>query len=225
MVIARLKMTRSKIDLTFKQESQKMAATPDLLKNSVHFQQLSDEERAALSEICRPLTLPKKTRLTASGDAFDHVFVLTAGLLRWYFDSDEGIENNIFLTSEKEDSIIIGIPEFYDEQRRTKYNIEAVMDTQLLLFPKDTFEELAFQHRGIYQLYIKSLKVIIGALRNRTEQLCCQSPNTRYESFLKNRSFVTRNASRKHIANFLGITPNSLSRLTARIHKRKPPKK
>lgn len=202
-----------------------MAAPLELLKHLELFHQLNNDEHVALSEICRPLFLPKKSRLVESGEMFDHVFVMTTGLLRWYFDSDEGTENNIFLTSEKEHAVIIGIPEFYDEQRKTKYNIEAVMDTQLLLFPKDAFEELAFQYRGIYQFYIKSLKVTIDALRNRTEQLCSQSPNTRYEIFLKNRSFITRNASRKHIANFLGITPNSLSRLTARVHKKTHPKK
>ncbi|MDQ6477218.1 Crp/Fnr family transcriptional regulator [Dyadobacter sp. LHD-138] len=202
-----------------------MAAQPELLKDLELFRHLSDEEHVALSAICRLLFLPKKSRLVESGEMFDHVFVMTSGLLRWYFDSDEGTENNIFLTSEKEHAIIIGIPEFYDEQRKTKYNIEAVMDTQLLLFQKDAFEELAFQYRGIYQFYIKSLKITIDALRNRTEQLCSQSPNTRYETFLKNRSFITRNASRKHIANFLGITPNSLSRLTARLHKKTHQKK
>lgn len=202
-----------------------MAVPLELLKNSAPFQQLTDQELTALSEICRPMILAKKSKLVESGSMFDHVFVLTAGLLRWYFDSDAGSENNIFLTSEKEHPMIVGIPEFYDEQRQTKYNIEAVMDTQLLMFPKGAFEELAFQHRGIYQFYIKSLKVVISALRNRTEQLCCQSPDTRYETFLANRPFITKNASRKHIANFLGITPNSLSRLTARVHKKKHSKK
>lgn len=67
--------------------------------------------------------------------------------------------------------------------------------------------------------------MIIGTLRNRTEQLCSDSPSARYEVFLKNRPYITRNANRKYIANFLGITPNSLSRLTARIQKKPPPKK
>lgn len=202
-----------------------MKTSIELLKDLEPFHQLNDEERVALSEIGRPLFLQKKSKLIESGKMFDHVFVLTTGLLRWYLDSDEGTENNIFLTSEKEYAVVVGIPEFYDEQRKTKYNIEAVMDTQLLLFPKEAFEELAFQYRGIYHFYIKSLKSIIDALRNRTEQLCSQSPDTRYETLLKNRPFLTKNANRKHIANFLGITPNSLSRLTSRVQKKHTKKK
>lgn len=197
----------------------------DLLKQLKQLQQLSDEEQIELSKICKPLFLPKKAKLTTAGNKFDSIFILTTGLLRWYFYSDDGTENNVFLTSEADYAIIVGIPEHYSDQRETKYTVEAVLDTQLLLFSKDSFEELAFQYKGIFQFYIKSLKTIIDALRTRTEQLCSDSPSARYEGFLKDRSYITRNTNRKYIANFLGITPNSLSRLTARIHKKNPPKK
>lgn len=202
-----------------------MSTQLEILKHLEQLHQLNDEERLELSKICKPLFLPKKTKVVKSDDRFVYVFVLTTGLLRWYFYSEDGTENNVFFTSEADDAVIVGIPEYYADQRETKYTIEAVMDTQLLLFPKDRFEDLAFQYKGIFQFYIKSLKIIIDVLRIRTEQLCSDSPSTRYEDFLKARSYITKNTNRKYIANFLGITPNSLSRLTARIHKKPPPKK
>ncbi|TDQ73443.1 Crp/Fnr family transcriptional regulator [Sphingobacterium yanglingense] len=186
---------------------------------------LNQEERIELSAICKPVFLPKRTTLVQSGDRFDYVFVLATGLLRWFFYSEDGTENNIFLTSEAHKDVIIGIPDYYTDQKDTKYNVESVIDTQLFLFQKDRLEELAFQYKGIFRFYIESLKVTIDTLRIRTEQLCSDSPSDRYEDFLKDRSFVTQNANRKHIANFLGITPNSLSRLSARINKKTPPKK
>lgn len=195
-----------------------------LLKHLDRLHQLNDEEHTELSKICKPHFLSKKSNLVKTGDTFDYVFVLTNGLLRWYFDSDDGTENNVFFTSEQDDPIIIGIPEFYEGLRETKYTVEAVVDTQLLLFPKDRFEELAFQHRGIFQFYIKSLKVVGTMLRYRIEQFCSDSPSNRYENFIKRRTFISRNTNRKYIANFLGITPNSLSRLTARLYKNNSPK-
>ena len=197
----------------------------DILAYLEDIPELNQEERMELSAICKPVFLPKKTTLVQSGDRFDYVFVLTTGLLRWFFYSEDGTENNIFLTSEAHKDVIIGIPDYYTDQKDTKYNVESVIDTQLLLFQKDRLEELAFQHKGIFRFYIESLKVTIDTLRIRTEQLCSDSPSDRYEDFLKDRSFVTQNANRKHIANFLGITPNSLSRLSARINKKTPPKK
>ena len=87
------------------------------------------------------------------------------------------------------------------------------------------FEEAAFQNRGIYNVYLKSLKQIISILKVRTEQFCSTSPHSRYEEFLETRPFTSQNANRKYIANFLGITPNSLSRMTARIHKKRNERK
>lgn len=197
----------------------------ELLKHLEHIHQLNDDERHELAKICKPLYLSKKTKLVESDDMFNYVFVLTTGLLRWYFFSEDGTENNVFFSSEADHAVIIGIPEYYADQRETKYTIEAILNTQLLLFPKDKFEELAFQHKGIFKFYVKSLKTIINTLRIRTEQLCSDSPSTRYEDFLKARSYITQNTNRKYIANFLGITPNSLSRLSARINKKTPPKK
>jgi len=202
-----------------------MVTQLELLKHLEYLHQLNDEERFEMSKICKPLFLPKKTKLVESDDMFNYVFVLTTGLLRWYFYSEDGTENNVFFSSEADEASIIGIPEYYADKRETKYTIEAVTDTQILMFPKDKFEELAFQHKGIFQFYIKSLKTIINILRIRTEQFCSASPSTRYEDFLKPRSYITKNTNRKYIANFLGITPNSLSRLSARIHKKRPPKK
>lgn len=197
----------------------------ELLKHLEHIHQLNDDERHELAKICKPLYLSKKTKLVESDDMFNYVFVLTTGLLRWYFFSEDGTENNVFFSSEADHAVIIGIPEYYADQRETKYTIEAILNTQLLLFPKDKFEELAFEHKGIFKFYVKSLKTIINTLRIRTEQLCSDSPSTRYEDFLKARSYITQNTNRKYIANFLGITPNSLSRLSARINKKPPPKK
>lgn len=204
-----------------------MLTQSDLLQHLESLHPFNDEERVELAKICQPLRVARKAKLVKFGDKFNYVFVLTEGLLRWYFDSDEGTENSVFFISEREHTVILGVPEHYeqDAQNRTKYSIEAVVDSQLLLFPKDSFEALAFRYEGIFQFYIKSLKTVIDTLRVRTEQLCNDSPSARYDAFLKNRSYITRNANRKHIANFLGITPNSLSRLTARIHKKTPPKK
>lgn len=202
-----------------------MGTQLELLKHLEYLHQLNDEERLDMSKICKPLFLPKKTKLVESDDMFNYVFVLTTGLLRWYFYSEDGTENNVFFSSEADEASIIGIPEYYADKRETKYTIEAVTDTQILLFHKDKFEELAFKHKGVFQFYIKSLKTIINILRIRTEQFCSASPSTRYEEFLKVRSYITKNTNRKYIANFLGITPNSLSRLSARIHKKPPPKK
>ncbi|WP_241486043.1 Crp/Fnr family transcriptional regulator [Chryseobacterium angstadtii] len=188
------------------------------------FQELSDEEIHVLVSMSTPKLLHKKEKLAVPGQPFHHLIVLSNGLLRFYFDDENGIENNLFLPSEKEGTIMES-PESYSSDYVRKYTIEAVIETQIFLLNRTEFEEMAFQHRGIHNVYLKSLKQIINTLRVRTEQFCSESPHSRYEEFIETRPFTSQNANRKYIANFLGITPNSLSRMTARIHKKRNERK
>ncbi|MGE8552925.1 MAG: Crp/Fnr family transcriptional regulator [Chryseobacterium jejuense] len=193
-------------------------------KHIVFFQELSDEEINVLISLSTPRLLRKKETLTEPGQSFNQLFILSNGLLRFFFDDENGNETNLFLPSEKE-AAIMESPESFSGESERKYTIEAVIESQIFLFNKAEFEEAAFQHRGIYNAYIKSLKQIINTLKVRTEQLCSTSPHSRYEEFLESRPFTSQNANRKYIANFLGITPNSLSRMTARVHKKRNERK
>lgn len=193
-------------------------------RNIVFFQELSDEEIHVLISISTPRLLQKKEKLAEPGKSFNQLFILSNGLLRFFFDDENGIETNLFLPSEKE-AVIMASPESYSEESERKYTIEAVIETQIFLFNKNEFEEAAFKHRGIYNMYLKSLKQVINILKIRTEQFCSTTPHSRYEEFLESRPFTSQNANRKYIANFLGITPNSLSRMTARVHKKRNERK
>ncbi|WP_426477818.1 Crp/Fnr family transcriptional regulator [Chryseobacterium sp. CBSDS_008] len=184
------------------------------------FKELSDEETRILANISTPRLLRKKEKLVEPGQPFNHLFILTGGLLRFFFDDENGVEINTFLPSEKEVAFLES-PASYSPEGTRKYTIQAVIDSQIILFNKSEFEQVAFQHKGIYSLYLKSLKQIISILSARTEQFCRSSPLSRYEDFLNSHPFVCQNANRKYIANFLGITPNSLSRITARDNKKK----
>ncbi|WP_374463907.1 Crp/Fnr family transcriptional regulator [Chryseobacterium sp.] len=195
-----------------------------IFRNITFFQELSDEEIAILVNISTPKLLRRREKLAEPGKHFNHLFILSNGLLRFFFDDESGVESTLFLPSEKE-AAIMESPDSYSSSSERKYTIEAVLESQIFLFNKNEFEEMAFQYRGIYNVYLKSLKQIISTLKVRTEQFCSTSPHSRYEEFLETRPFTSQNANRKYIANFLGITPNSLSRMTARIHKKRNERK
>lgn len=195
-----------------------------IFKRIACFQELSDEEICVLIKFSTIRVLQKKEKLAEPGLPFNHLFIITEGLLRFFFDDEKGVERNLFLPSENE-AVIMGSPESYSSENVTKFTIEAIIETRIFIFDKNAFEEAAFQHKGIYSVYLTSLKRIINVLAERTEQFCATSPHSRYENFLGNRSFTSQNANRKYIANFLGITPNSLSRITARVHKKRNERK
>lgn len=194
------------------------------LKKIEIFKDLDDTELSALAEICTLFLLPKKEKLAEPGITFSDIFLIKNGLIRWFYYDDLGNEYSPFLPSERE-NVLLTTPEVYLGNDKTKYTIEAVVDTELYLFDYKKFEELCGKFPKIQKIYLESLKNIAAAMVSRIEQLCTKAPEERYEDFLSERPFTSQNASRKYIANFLGITANSLSRLTARIQQNRKFKK
>ncbi|WP_300670256.1 Crp/Fnr family transcriptional regulator [Soonwooa sp.] len=194
------------------------------LKKIEIFKDLNDEELSALADICTPILLAKKEKLAEPDRTFNQIFLIKNGLIRWYNFDELGNEFSPFLPSERE-NVLMTTPEVYLGGDRSKYIIEAVVDTELLLFDFKKFEEVCERFPKIQKIYLESLKNIAAAMVSRIEQLCTKAPEERYEDFLSERPFTSQNASRKYIANFLGITANSLSRLTARIQKNRKFKK
>ncbi len=70
--------------------------------------------------------------------------------------------------------------------------------------------------KNINRLYIAALQENIQTLVGRVEALIDQSPAERYEELLNRSPQFFQRAFHKHIANYLGITPVSLSRIINR---------
>lgn len=93
-----------------------------IFRNIPFFQELSDEEINILVSISTPRLLRKKERLAEPGMSFNHLFMMSHGLLRFFFDDENGVESNLFLPSEKE-SAIMETPESYSGETERKYTI------------------------------------------------------------------------------------------------------
>ena len=77
-----------------------------------------------------------------------------------------------------------------------------------------------FQNLNLSRLYIEGLKENVFTLLFRIEILASKSPAERYEALIKHHPQFFQKTYHKHIANYLGITPNSLSRIIKRQAKR-----
>ncbi|MCJ7935410.1 MAG: hypothetical protein MUW56_17745 [Chryseobacterium sp.] len=63
-------------------------------RNIPFFQELSEEEINILIRISTPKLLRRKEKLAEPGKPFTHVFILSNGLLRFFFDDENGIESS-----------------------------------------------------------------------------------------------------------------------------------
>lgn len=100
----------------------------------------------------------------------------------------------------------------------SRLTIEALSDTRLLVFPYEGFKEL-FQRSHTWERFGRKLAEYLAiGLEDRMVGLLTLSPEERYKDLLgSNKRKILERIPQQHIANYLGITPVSLSRIRKRL--------
>lgn len=97
---------------------------------------------------------------------------------------------------------------------------EALEPTVIMVNTLDRLEKLREHNINILRLYSHTLEEkLIGAIE-RIQDFTMRNPETRYLALLKSRPELPQRVSQKHLASYLGITQQSLSRIRARIVKK-----
>ncbi len=144
----------------------------------------------------------------------DTISFVLDGMVRGFYIDENGEEKTVFLRPTR---TFFAPPETIDGQKKSKYTYEAVGSTEMICFPFTAFEEFTKTDLGIAQLFIAGLKETTLTLVFRVETLVGKMPEERYLALLEQHPQFFQKAYNKHIANYLGITPNSLSRIIKRI--------
>ena len=174
---------------------------------------LGDEDLELLLDIGSYAELKNRTLIIEQGKLNQDVFFILKGMVRGFYINSDGEEINVFLRPEHTQS---GAPDSLFNNVPTKYNFETVVHSHILKFPIQKIIELSETRPNFAKLYIEGLQENVKTLIFRVESLVDKLPEERYDELLKARPQFFENALNKHIANYLGITPNSLSRILKR---------
>lgn len=140
-------------------------------------------------------------------------FILS-GVVRGYFINELDIEKNIILRIA---GTFVSPVEWLSGNFPTRYTFESILECELLLFNITDYRELAKANSAIFDLYSWSLIDSINMMLYRIESMVNLSAEQRYKDLLEKHPVFFQKAFNKHIANFLGITPVSLSRIIKRM--------
>lgn len=103
----------------------------------------------------------------------------------------------------------------------SQLSIEALTDSHLLVFPYQVLSQLYRQSHAWEQFGRKVAEYLAIGLEDRMSGLLMLSPEERYNALLQgNKHRILERIPQQYIANYLGITPVSLSRIRSRVHKR-----
>jgi CRP-like cAMP-binding protein len=193
-------------------------APSDLFRKHIEqFAPLTDSEWAMMEVLLSEKHIRKHDCMVREGGIGRELGYIVEGEMRHYY-TYAGEEKTTYFYFENSlvgpyISCITGQP--------SQLTIEALSDTTLLVFPYSGLQKLykeskAWEHFG----RVLAEYLAIG-LEDRMVGLLTLSPEERYIQLLSsNKKKIIERIPQQHIANYLGITPVSLSRIRNRLAKK-----
>jgi CRP-like cAMP-binding protein len=171
---------------------------------------LTDEEFSIITKYFVPKSLKKHQFLLNEGDVCKNLGFVNSGCLREYTIDSKGTEHIIQFAIE--DWWVSDLHSFLSGLPAT-YNIDALQDSEVLLLEKSAREELLDncpKMERFFRLLIEANQV---ATHQRIADSLGASAEERYLKFIKTYPKLFEQVPQNQIASYLGITPQSLSRI------------
>jgi CRP-like cAMP-binding protein len=173
---------------------------------------LTDADYAAFTAALQPMQLAKKALLLREGEVCRHVAYVERGGLRYFYNVDGEERTGQFFF---EGSWYADYDSFLD-QKPSCQSIEAIEPARLWLLPRADLYRL-YEERPVFERFGRLMaEQAYRGSRARSAALLNQTPAERYEQLLRHRPALVQRVSQRLLATYLGIKPESLSRIRGR---------
>lgn len=184
----------------------------NLLNYCSTFIQFTALDKEELAQNFRTLTLKRKDFLLQEGQICDFVAFLNKGVIRHYHIKD-GNEitcditlSNSFITDFK--SLIENSP--------SNYNFQLLKDAELLVIQKKDLFHLYNKNKNIETFGRMMAEQVALRTIDIAMSLSSDKPEERVKKLLEQRPDLFQEVPQRYLANLIGISPESLSRIRAR---------
>ncbi|MCD8282887.1 MAG: Crp/Fnr family transcriptional regulator [Prevotella sp.] len=169
------------------------------------------QELDVLESILEPMRYKKGETILAVGDVCEFIFYLDTGLIRqFYFKNENEVTEYICA----DHNIFMCIESLFNEEP-SRQQVEALETSVVYGLPKNRLEEISLHHVNIQMMYRKILEESLIISQKRADRLRFEAAQSRYERLCKEEPQVVLRAPLRFIANYLQMTPETLSRVRA----------
>ena len=170
---------------------------------------------AELNELVNEFQLmayPKHHILLKAGENSDMVYFICKGLLRNYYIKGNK-EINHWITKE---DMLLAAAYTLATGNKNFINYETLEDTYVLKIKYTTLESLYAKYHSLEYLGRRIVEVYYAAFMKMTFDILFLSAEERYSLFVKTHADLLNRVPLKYIASYLGISPETLSRLRSK---------
>lgn len=141
--------------------------------------------------------------------------IIVKGIFRiYYYDDESGEEKNIVFFSE--DQFVVSFRSFVF-QHPCRYFIEALEDSEIVYISYEKLQNLYESHKNWERFGRMLAEHFFNNSQVRTEELLFLSHEERYLNLIAEHPNILQRINAYHIASFLGIKNQSLSRIRKRL--------
>jgi CRP-like cAMP-binding protein len=156
----------------------------------------------------------KKTALLMEGDISRYVYFVEKGALRSYTIDEQGTEHVMQLVVEQH---WVGDLCSFISQSPGNINIQAIEDSEVLLLAHSDLELLYEQIPQMERFFRQLFQRAYVSLQQRHNASQSNSAEDRYRQLIKEHPHIAARIPLIYIASYLGITPESLSRIRKQL--------
>lgn len=155
--------------------------------------------------------------LLQEGQVCQHIYFLEKGFMRMYYLDPDGNEINYRFAEAP--NFFVDYQSFLT-QKPSRYYWQAMQDVEVMAFSTELVQQ-SYQHSPLWNNFGRLMAERAYLMMNeRVEMLQFLTPEQRYQYILKTYPDLPTKISQAHLASYLGIKPESLSRIRHRQEKR-----
>ncbi|QMU26702.1 Crp/Fnr family transcriptional regulator [Adhaeribacter radiodurans] len=173
----------------------------------------TEEEWLFFQERTQIRYLQRKEHFLKQGTVCQHCAYVAKGYVRHYYLVDGKEITNDF----NFEYMSTGGYQSFITQTPVRFNIVAMEPTTLITFNRNTVLDLYERYPNWQKLGRLVIEGLFNRKTLREESFLLDTPEDRYQQLLQRQPFILQRVPLVYIASYLGITPETLSRIRARI--------
>ena len=180
--------------------------------------ELSLQDAQDLLKTAKSTSFKKKEIIFEEGSKDTQIYFLREGLVRMYHIKENGEEITFSLIPENN---VVANFDFIATEKPSPFYYETLENCSFFRIDYQVLDNIVSKNANLEANRKYFLRKMIFKVKERLETFVLLNPEERYLKFIKDFPDLTNRVPDKYIANVLGITPISLSRIRKRISSKK----
>ena len=174
----------------------------------------SSKDIKMVQQYFEPVSFSKNSVIEEAGKVPNYLYYIVSGYLRLFYLDQNGNEVTTHINCP---------PGFFTSYSHfisrtvSDYHVESITECELLRITKEDLDHLIAESKAMKDFSISVFQHSIAYNENRSRELSALNAEERYRKLLKDYPEIIQHVPIQYIASFLGMKPESLSRIRRKI--------